>query len=461
MRHAPEPRSGPSAQIGTRASEEHWAPQIGGKEPLWSLRRTDVGFDLRGPAGVTAHIPIAQAGRIHIRRHWWRTVVTVETDPNTPPVRLTGLTHAQVRSLEAAVADALALAAAGWRREVDATIALAWRQRRWIPEEAVAALVATRPAVDDAHQPRRGAVDGDATSLSASQLQAWVTTVNDEIAERCRQADRAFLDSIESSPLTDEQARAVVAYDNRVHVIAAAGSGKTSVMVGPRRVRRAPRLHRARSGSCCSRSTETPPMSCATASSAGSPLPASRQACMPRRSTPSAWRSSAHATGRKPTPAPWVVNGQDAEVIADIVDAAARPGSRRSRYQWDLFRLLYARTGDSPAAVVEADAWDRERGLSGLANLRRRRRAQRRRTAPRGLAVPAPRPLRVRAALRGTRPPTRSTGSTTRTSTTPASTCGTSTGALDAHGNPPPKLDGLPKSHARGSGTCTASTAPR
>lgn len=38
-------------------------------------------------------------------------------------------------------------------------------------------------------------------------------------------------DSIEKTTLRDEQARAVEWFDNRVQVLAAAGSGKTSVMV--------------------------------------------------------------------------------------------------------------------------------------------------------------------------------------------------------------------------------------
>ena len=42
---------------------------------------------------------------------------------------------------------------------------------------------------------------------------------------------RHFLDTIETQPLTDQQAAAVVTFDNRVQVVAAAGSGKMSVMV--------------------------------------------------------------------------------------------------------------------------------------------------------------------------------------------------------------------------------------
>lgn len=42
---------------------------------------------------------------------------------------------------------------------------------------------------------------------------------------------RDFMDRVESDPLTEEQARAVICFDNRVQVVASAGSGKTSTMV--------------------------------------------------------------------------------------------------------------------------------------------------------------------------------------------------------------------------------------
>ena len=42
---------------------------------------------------------------------------------------------------------------------------------------------------------------------------------------------RAFLEQVEAQPLTDEQRRAVVVDEDRNLVVAAAGSGKTSVIV--------------------------------------------------------------------------------------------------------------------------------------------------------------------------------------------------------------------------------------
>ena len=57
------------------------------------------------------------------------------------------------------------------------------------------------------------------------------TRVNDAFieSELCR--SRAFLDQVQAQPLTDEQRRAVVGDEDRNLVVAAAGSGKTSVFV--------------------------------------------------------------------------------------------------------------------------------------------------------------------------------------------------------------------------------------
>lgn len=45
------------------------------------------------------------------------------------------------------------------------------------------------------------------------------------------ETEKDFFDRVEKSPLTAEQARAVVCFDNRVLLVASAGSGKTSTMV--------------------------------------------------------------------------------------------------------------------------------------------------------------------------------------------------------------------------------------
>jgi DNA helicase-4 len=55
--------------------------------------------------------------------------------------------------------------------------------------------------------------------------------INEEILYKELTSQKQFLESIESKPLSLEQGTAVITFDNRVLLVAAAGSGKTSVMV--------------------------------------------------------------------------------------------------------------------------------------------------------------------------------------------------------------------------------------
>ena len=71
----------------------------------------------------------------------------------------------------------------------------------------------------------------EATNYFALGLELRVKALNDLVMSKELVERRAFFDGIERTPLSEEQARAVVCFDNRVQVLAAAGSGKTSVMV--------------------------------------------------------------------------------------------------------------------------------------------------------------------------------------------------------------------------------------
>ncbi|MHB8804386.1 MAG: UvrD-helicase domain-containing protein [Coriobacteriia bacterium] len=75
---------------------------------------------------------------------------------------------------------------------------------------------------------------GRLTLLAESDggIEGWLASLNTTFMERELAAYAAFFDSIESKPLTEAQRRAcVVAEDNNL-VLAGAGTGKTSVMIG-------------------------------------------------------------------------------------------------------------------------------------------------------------------------------------------------------------------------------------
>lgn len=73
-------------------------------------------------------------------------------------------------------------------------------------------------------------VERDLESWMCDWPAAWARR-NDTHMLQELEACKALLAGVESKPLTDEQSRAVICFDNRVQVIASAGSGKTSTMV--------------------------------------------------------------------------------------------------------------------------------------------------------------------------------------------------------------------------------------
>ena len=93
-------------------------------------------------------------------------------------------------------------------------------EQRWVPTEAVDGLLATRPQAGLFERIRAA---GCEVSLTADELEAvkfvdtdlarLVADTNEQIATAELITRRSFFDAIEKSPLTDEQARAVVCSD--------------------------------------------------------------------------------------------------------------------------------------------------------------------------------------------------------------------------------------------------------
>jgi DNA helicase-4 len=126
---------------------------------------------------------------------------------------------------------------------------------RWADRETIAALQSSRPDVTewvaadaDPHLAafftgRRGDERAAVEACRATDLPRWAAQRNESFLEWEKGALADFFRTVEKSPLTEEQTRATVCFDNRVRVIAAAGSGKTSTMLA--RWLRDPARHRA------------------------------------------------------------------------------------------------------------------------------------------------------------------------------------------------------------------------
>jgi DNA helicase IV len=306
-----------------------------------------------------------EAGPVTIERRWWRWQLRLE-DGNV--VRLPGLGRDNADAIGVALrrlrmAPEL-VAAVAWSREATDQLAQAEKCRRWFSTEQAVGLLVKRPMQKLGQRVRDAGLavlltdeERLAVQLVDSDLEQAVEHVNERIAQAELESCEDFFATVEKSPLTGEQARAVVTFDNRVQLLAAAGSGKTSVMV-------------ARAAYAVARGLVAPDriLLLAFNRNAAAELQQRIEARFEAAGidatgvTASTFHSFGlsvigQATGRKPRPAAWLENGADVRTVLEIVDQL-RDSSETFRYRWDLYRLLFAA---APGALDEGepDAYDR------------------------------------------------------------------------------------------------------
>jgi DNA helicase-4 len=256
-----------------------------------------------------------------------------------------------------------------WKTVVEQGLAEAVSSGRWIPREALHPWLAARPAPSAevkklAQQAEAGAEARDLLTFLAQDLRSVVAGANDRIRTDELAVRRSFFDTIEKQSLTDEQATAVVTFDNRVQVIAAAGSGKTSVMVaraaysilrGFIPAQRILLLAFNRDAA-----TELQERVDARLSAAGIDSSGLKAATFHRFGL----TVIGQATGRKQRLASWLDGGRDVDMVSRIVDEL-RDGSQSFRFKWDIYRLLFARMADEPDGG-EPDGYDYDSKQTGF-----------------------------------------------------------------------------------------------
>jgi DNA helicase-4 len=336
----------------------------------WNVTVSDTELTAEHPSG-TFTVASADASTLEVRRSWFHRTLH---HGGQPVLRLRGLSRAEARDLRLAVRH-LALApaveaAVAWHAAATQLLGTARKEQRWIPTEALDALVTSQPAPRLLDRIRAAGIQ---LSLTPFQLEAvvfvdtdlarLVAETNEAVMGAELSSRRGFFDTIEKTPLTDEQARAVVCFDNRVQILAAAGSGKTSVMV-------------ARAAYAVSRGFVPAEriLLLAFNRSAAAELQERVDARFAAADIDSSGvrASTFHsfglevigrATGEKPRPAPWLDEGGDLQMVERIVDQL-RDSSETFRYQWDLYRLLFAHAPTS-LSEHEPDGWNSEMKESG------------------------------------------------------------------------------------------------
>lgn len=357
-----------------------WSPRSP-RDQSWALVEQATRFELITQAGSNVFVG-ADADRLSIRRSWvWRQCLQVRDSSGTQ--RFYGLKRGDGKSIRlalerflvrASVSEAVSSIVA-WKESVEGVVASHTGDRRWISEQTIGDLESGRPEIDalvwfrltknDEIVETLSDVEVEAVHLMATNFRSWIATVNEQIVESELISQRDFFDHIETSPLSDEQARAVICFDNRVNVVASAGSGKTSVMV-------------ARAAYAIHRGFVSPDRVLLLAFNKSAAV--ELQERVDRRlsalglSTRGLKASTFHsfglgvigeAMGVKPRLASWLDGGQDVGMVMRIVDEL-RDRSADFRFGWDVFRLLYAPLNDDPAEDVESDSWDKQERRTGL-----------------------------------------------------------------------------------------------
>ena len=305
----------------------------------------------------------------------WATVQVEEPDGSV--IKLQGLPNGAARQLSSAIALSRAnhflKVIDEWCRYVRDESKKELRRRGWLSFEFRQQLSATKPAIPSsffdgpsiaAHLKKQSPELQLAVAFwkkgLLERLEAW----NEKFCAQRLVTDKEFFDTIEKSPLTEEQAKAVLCFDNRVLLVASAGSGKTSTMVAKAAYAIKNRYFPAEKILLLAFNRD-----------AAIQLRARLKERLTAADIPHARLTAktfhalgleiiGAATGKKPSLAPWIE--QDIAAMQDMVDDL-RNRDQDFRTGWDMFRLVLAQ--DLPKFGHEhedGESWDRTNDRNGF-----------------------------------------------------------------------------------------------
>ena len=286
-------------------------------------------------------------------------------------VRLRGLSRRDGRALKHRLEALDLFALIEWGDRLDALIAEGLEDQLWIARDRRDEVKQAKPQVRVSRTNRRAFPEeaDRAEDLLHLDVDALVAATNEDIVTLELASRKGFLDTIEKQPLSGEQSRAVVEYDNRVQVVAAAGSGKTTVMVAraayaiDKGVTASDRVLLLAFNRAAAK--ELQDRVDARFKAAGIPSDGVRASTFHSLGL----TAIGAATGFKPRVAPWITDsGGDAKKTSQIVDLL-RDESTDYRDKWDLYRLIFARTPiDGPSAGTP-DGYDPDLKVTGYETL--------------------------------------------------------------------------------------------
>lgn len=364
-----------------------WIPSTFGKlltrTPEWSLTLHDRGVDLEVRGRMTSFPPSGLHGWKVKPGLFWASIRIAESDGQE--LLLDGLPNRQAEVLQEAISAALerlrvgklihafdhvAPGLVGRHQAVVKACETQLARRGWLSRDFVAKLEEFKPTgaiglLAQTEVQAHLASQSEALQLAARFWQQpiahFVSRANRLHADRIFANDNAFFDTVEKSPLTAEQREAVVCFDNRVLLVAAAGSGKTSVMVAkaayalrhgyfaPDRI-----LLLAFNSDAAAELRER-------IKARLEPLGLSVNAIVAKTFHAFGLDVIGATTGRRPSIAPWLEHGQDLRALVELVDDL-KDADPEFRNGWDLFRVVFGQDLPKFGKEMEApESWDRDK----------------------------------------------------------------------------------------------------
>lgn len=209
----------------------------------------------------------------------------------------------------------------------------------------------------------------DALTLTKQELVTRAHDHNERFAASEEANLASYFHEVEKSPLSVEQIRACLCFDNRVLVVAAAGSGKTSTMV-------------AKSGYALLRGIVRPDEILMLAFNADAakelgrrlgerlgPLEVGAEYAMAMTFHKLGLEIIGKVTGRKPRVAPWIEMGQDVETVAEIMKELSGSDSGFAAASI-LFRMVLSRDLAPFDVDPGPEDWDGSAGRAGFRTMR-------------------------------------------------------------------------------------------
>lgn len=385
-------------KVGAKGMEHIWGPSAWGmvftRSDTWKLSLDARTVRVVHQAGELC-IPLTHL-RVQVARgFFWSTITLTDEDagatasfdgiPNHRAVEFErGFLQAieALRKREADRAKLLRLkehlpAILHWSREITGDMGALEAGRRWLTEEHIVHWQHTKPDCDldladpviAAHVARLPGAEQDALRFWESDTRKGAEGRNKDLVKRELIDCEDFFGRVEKTPLTEEQARAVLCFDNRVLVIASAGSGKTSTMV-------------AKAGYALHRELFEPSEILLLAFNADAaeelqtrirdrlkPLGLDADRIQARTFHAFGLDVIGQGTGERLSLAPWLGDGDDREYLQGLI-RQLKTDDESFASRWDLFRVVLGR--DLPSFGEEENApedWERSSGREGFRTL--------------------------------------------------------------------------------------------